>query len=172
MHSPGSNEHYEIMREKLARALHGICPRWLRDRADDIVQAAMIRLMEIETHREGNLEFNSSYIWKAAYSAMIDEIRRVRRLQETPLDGATPEAADKSRGPEGAALSREIGLGIQDCLMKLRDSRRTAVALFIQGHSVPETARLLGWSTKKTENLVYRGLDELRQCLTYKGLNP
>ena len=30
--------------------------------------------------------------------------------------------------------------------------------LYLQGHSVPDTARLLGWAAKRTENLVYRGL--------------
>ena len=29
-----------------------------------------------------------------------------------------------------------------------------------------------GWTTKRAENLVYRGLADLRQCLERKGLNP
>jgi RNA polymerase sigma-70 factor (ECF subfamily) len=36
---------------------------------------------------------------------------------------------------------------------------------------VPELGRLLGWNAKKAENLVYRGLADLRGCLTEKGVS-
>ena len=50
--------------------------------------------------------------------------------------------------------------------------RRLAVTLYLQGHTVPEAARILGWAAKRTENLVYRGLADLRQCLLGKGHTP
>ncbi len=50
--------------------------------------------------------------------------------------------------------------------------RRRAVILYLQGHSVPEAAELLGFERKKTENLVYRGLDELRNALRDRGFEP
>ena len=68
--------------------------------------------------------------------------------------------------------SREIGQGIRDCLARLKNERRMAVTLYLQGHSVPEASRILEWSTKRTENLVYRGLADLRECLLSKGLRP
>jgi RNA polymerase sigma-70 factor, ECF subfamily len=46
------------------------------------------------------------------------------------------------------------------------------VTLYLQGHTVPETARILGWDAKRAENLVYRGLADLRQCLMGKGHRP
>jgi RNA polymerase sigma-70 factor (ECF subfamily) len=48
--------------------------------------------------------------------------------------------------------------------------RRHAVTLSLQGHSVPEIGRLLGWTGKKAENLVYRGMADLRECLEGKGI--
>jgi hypothetical protein len=33
-------------------------------------------------------------------------------------------------------------------------------------------AALLGFDEKQTENLVYRGMAELRRCLRLKGLKP
>ena len=47
-----------------------------------------------------------------------------------------------------------------------------AVTLYLQGHSVPEAARVLDWPAKRTENLVYRGLADLRECLMKKGIQP
>jgi RNA polymerase sigma-70 factor (ECF subfamily) len=46
------------------------------------------------------------------------------------------------------------------------------VILYIQEHTVPEAARILGWTLKRTENLVYRGLADLRACLAAKGQTP
>ena len=52
----------------------------------------------------------------------------------------------------------------------MKRERRLAVTLYLQGHSVPAAARLLEWTAKRTENLVYRGLADLRECLTAKGM--
>ena len=46
----------------------------------------------------------------------------------------------------------------------------TAVTLHLQGHRGAETARLLGWSAKRAENLIYRGLADLRACLEARGM--
>src|SRR5262245_58243063 len=75
----------------LARAVGRVCPRWLADRADDLVQVALMRVMEIQRRREGAAEFSSIYLRKAAYSAMVDEIRRLRRRQEVSIEGETEE---------------------------------------------------------------------------------
>ena len=57
-------------------------------------------------------------------------------------------------------------------LQELSEDRRRAVTLYLQGHSIPEAARILEWDVKRTENLVYRGLADLRTCLLRKGHRP
>ena len=101
----------------------------------------------------------------------MDEIRRVRRRRESDLDdeGVEPVAIAQP-DPERIAASREIGRGILDCLSRMSRERRLAVTLYLQGHSVPEASRVLDWTAKRTENLVYRGLTDLRECLMSKGL--
>jgi RNA polymerase sigma-70 factor (ECF subfamily) len=162
------------VRRALHRALTRRCPRWLSDRREDIVQAALMRLVQIQQRSERNTPFPASYLWKAAYSAMIDEIRRLRRAEHVSLeDGAVdPPAVDAGSDPEQQRRAREIGAGIQECLARLVSDRRRAVTLQLVGHSVPDIAKLLGWNLKRAENLVYRGLDDLRACLTAKGLEP
>ncbi len=168
-------EEYTKLREALAYAVKRVCPGWLSDRSEDIVQASIIRVMEIRRRSEGKREFSSSYLWRVAHSALVDEIRRLRRLQEIPLEdssgGETPWA-HRDPGPERAVAGAELGKGIQDCLSRLIDPRRRAVILYLMGHTVPEAAQLLGWDNKRTENLVYRGLENLRDCLKSKGLKP
>jgi RNA polymerase sigma-70 factor (ECF subfamily) len=133
-----------------------------------------MRVMEILRRREGNEGLNSSYLWKAAYSATVDEIRRQRRRREVSLDADAVEATLPSPrpGPEDAGRGREIARELQDCLGRLVEPRRLALVLHLQGHTGPEAAQLLGWSEKRVENLIYRGLADLRRCLEQKGLRP
>ena len=72
--------------------------------------------------------------------------------------------------PEQLLRGRETGQAIRDCLQGLIRPRKLAVTLHLQGHTVPEVARVLGWNVKRAENLVYRGLVDLRQCLDLKGI--
>ena len=165
---------YTKLRQDLARAVARLCPRWLLSDRDDLVQSAAIRViqaMERQPSSEGNPAPSSSYIYKAAYSALVDEIRRVRRRSETDIDESAVELVAPGVGdPERAAASREIGEGIEECLTRMVADRRLAVTLYLQGHTVPESARVLGWPAKRTENLVYRGLADLRDCLRSKGI--
>jgi RNA polymerase sigma-70 factor (ECF subfamily) len=158
------------LRTALEGAVRRVCPGWLAGHADDIVQVALMRVLAVHDGRA----MAPAYLWRAAYSAMVDEIRRQRRRREIGLEDAGPEAETPAagHGPEQSARAREIGHGLRDCLQRLLDSRRLAVVLHLQGHTVPEAARILGWAGKRVENLVYRGLFDLRRCLTAKGLTP
>jgi RNA polymerase sigma-70 factor (ECF subfamily) len=121
---------------------------------------------------EGNAEFSSFYLRKAAYSAVVDEIRRARRRREIALEERDTEDGftGEQPGPEQLYRGLEAAAAIRDCLGRLIRPRRLAVTLHLQGHRVPEVARLLGWSPKRAENLVYRGLVDLRECLDGKGI--
>lgn len=138
-----------------------------------MVQAATLRLIKIQQKSEGNREFKASYLWRVAYSALIDEIRRRRRRREEPLEQEQLDSIAEARGnPERHYRGRQVGAAIQDCLRRLLRPRRLAVTLYLQGYGVPETANLLGWQRKRAENLVYRGLADLRRCLEGKGVRP
>lgn len=163
----------------MARAVRRQCPAWLSADADDIAQAALTKVMAVERASEGTRELTSFYLHRVAHSALVDEIRRRKRRAEVPLENTSavgehgslhePHAPDD---PERQASCRELGFAVRNCLGCLARERRLAVTLHLQGHSVPEVARLLGWEAKRAENLVYRGLANLRQCLMRKGYRP
>lgn len=166
-----STERYAELRRRLSQATQKVCPQWSWDLRDELVQRCLVRLMEIDRRSEGNRDLSASYLWRVAHSVVVDEVRKVRRRQEVPLGDEHQEsvAAPTSDDPERYAASREIGRGIRACLAELGRPRRLAVALYLEGHTVPESARLLGWTPKQTENLTYRGLTRLRECLAGKG---
>ena len=180
---PSSREveqRYQKLRADLTRAVRRVCPGWLRDRQDDLVQVATLKVMDLERRQaergEGNRELQSSYLYRVAYSAMVDEIRRIRRRGEvgieTEEDGYVIEPTDDQATPEERSTASQRGVAIRDCLAGLKLERRRAVTLYLSGNTVPESAGLLDWTVKKTENLVYRGLADLRRCLTGKGIEP
>jgi RNA polymerase sigma-70 factor (ECF subfamily) len=44
--------------------------------------------------------------------------------------------------------------------------------MYLSGYSRDEIARRLGWSEAKTRNLLYRGLEDLRNELRRRGIGP
>jgi len=167
---------YSKLRHDLARAVARLCPKWLSNERDDLVQTAVMRVMQTVARRavdrEGNPPIPSSYLHKTAYSALVDEIRRKQRRRETALETGTIELAASAENPERTMASRQIGQGVRTCLTQLKHERRLAVSLYLQGHNVRRAALILEWSDKRTENLVFRGLADLRKCLMSKGLRP
>jgi RNA polymerase sigma-70 factor (ECF subfamily) len=165
---------YERLRANLSRVVARVCPGISPDRRDDLVQDCVLRVMDLARKSEGERRFSSTYLYRVAHSALIDEIRRVRRRGEVPIedDGEPVPLPAIDGNPEAAAAGREIGRGILDCLARLRQERRLGVTLYLQGHSVAEAAQILDWSLKRVANLVYRGLADLRSCLVRKGITP
>lgn len=163
----------EALWNELARIVSRACPAWARSHRDDITQAAMLRVMRARERRPQDV-LPTSYLWKAACSATIDELRRLRAQREVPIheddDGVV--VVDPGQTPEDRLRADRIAQGLRECLARLVEARRLAVTLHLAGHSVPESGRILGWSTKRAENLVYRGLADLRRCLSTKGLAP
>lgn len=162
------------LRRQLVRAVERTCPRWLAAEADDLVQTALLRVMEIERRREGDAEFSSFYLRRAAYSVVVDEIRRRRRRGEVSLDpeaeGGEPAPPSPAPDPEKISASRELGRTISECLGRLVPPRRSASTLYLQGHRIREVGDLMGWTEKKAENLIFRGLADLRECLKSQGI--
>lgn len=161
------------LRRRLEGALGRICPHWLAERREDLVQAALVKMMEIEKRREGETEWTSFYLSRVAHSALVDEIRRRRRRPEDPLDQEAETVVETAAAdPERGAFGRELGRGLRACLAGLVEARRRASTLHLLGHGTLEVARLLGWEAKKAENAIYRGLADLRLCLEKKGFAP
>lgn len=168
---------YDGLRLRLLRSVNRICPPWLADQRDDIVQAGLLRVMRLlrgEPARDHEHDMPASYLWKVAYSATIDEIRKVRRRREVPLDGVPDGAAAPTAAsdPFGHISARDLGRAAERCLARLKQDKRMVVGLSLMGHKLGDATRILGWKAKKVENLLYRGLAELRRCLELKGVRP
>ena len=160
------------LRRKLARAVTAVCPPWLAPSADDIVQDAMLKVLAIGGRGEGNAALPASYLRKVAWTVTVDEIRRRQTQREESVDAIESHAASTDRGTESAAVHGELAVGLRACLERIVDDRRRAVALHLAGWSIREVADGMQWPVKRAENLIYRGLADLRACLEKKGIVP
>ncbi len=133
----------------------------------------MVKVMATVERGDGATPLPLGYLQRVAYSATVDELRRrrVRAHDRTDEDGVRQAVTDGA-DPEQRVLLREMGHDMADCLRQLDPPRRRAVTMHLQGLVRREVARILGWSIKQAENRIYRGLADLRRCLSSKGHAP
>jgi RNA polymerase sigma-70 factor (ECF subfamily) len=175
---PLSEEEAGRLQRKLEKAVLSVCPAHLADRREDLVQEALIKVVQILRERPAGTELNATYLWRTAYCALVDELRVLRRRGEVPLggdgdeDGPAITLVSPEPGPGRSGTGAEIRRALAHCLERLAESRRLAVILHLQGESATEAGEILGWATKKIYNLTFRGLQDLRKCLRGQGVTP
>jgi RNA polymerase sigma-70 factor (ECF subfamily) len=158
------------IRRVLERALARVCPPWLAAEREDLAQAAIVRILEVRARRGADAVKASSYVWRTAYSVVVDEIRRRKQARTVSIDPDDLPPLVEESGPEADLFSADAAQALRGCLAALAEPRRLAVVLHLQGHRLGEGARLLGFGAKRYENLAYRGLADLRRCLEQKGV--
>lgn len=173
-HSSSASQLSPALRERIHTMVVRTRPHWAALWDEDFVQLAMIRIARALERKSQPARIPAAYVRRVAYTATLDE---VRRLAVRPRLATTPAAADEAIHAEELDPSRSVEArqtvdAIQSCLSSLLPTRRKAVVLYLEGHTVPEAAERLGWSIKRTENLVYRGLADLRRALSMRGFGP
>jgi RNA polymerase sigma factor (sigma-70 family) len=163
----------EAVRRRLSAAIAQACPNWLRHEREDLLQTTLLRVWEVVSRAEVRPEMKATYLYRAAYSVTIDEIRKARWRYERALseDPMEEKPATAERGPEESALAAEIATSVRSCLQGLDPGRRRAVQLRLAGSGHAAAAEMLGLTVKQFSNLVFRGMEDLRSCLRSKGVS-
>ncbi|GAB1403554.1 MAG: RNA polymerase sigma factor [Lentimicrobiaceae bacterium] len=119
-----------------------------RERAQDIVQEAFTRMWE----KAGDISSAKarSYLFTTAYHAMIDDIRREKRV--TPLDEVHYTYAPATR--HGYSDLKEV---IDEALSRLTDIQKTVVILRdYEGYSYEEIGEITGLNESQVKVYIYR----------------
>ena len=138
---------------------------------DEVLQEVRIRLWQACPTSEQIRALGTSYVYRAAISAARDLLRR-RRARGAALTDSVDEHTNiavvtgASDEADAQDLERQV-LGVIDTIPL---SRRAVVRMYLSGYERDEIAELMGWSEAKTRNLLYRGLADLRDGLTRKGI--
>jgi RNA polymerase sigma-70 factor (ECF subfamily) len=140
---------------------------------DEVVQDLHLRIWRSFGTSELIRRAKPAYMYRAAVSASLDIIRRRRALksQATRLEDAPAEhLSDRRPGAVDRLEGDDVARAVHESLSQLQESRRAVVRMYLAGYDRFEIADLLGWTEGKTRNLLYRGLEDLRQVLAARGI--
>lgn len=152
------------------------CPDSLRHKQEDLAQKASLRLWESSQNKESP-SYCRAYLYRIVTSVIVNEIRLSRSLKRecsTVSYDKNGRVLDKvptdTPNPELQLLNRSEGASIVFCMEQLEANRKTAVTLSLQGYRAAEIGTMLKWNTKRAENLIARGRNQLRKCLRNRGV--
>ena len=158
----------QLVASHLPRA-YGIARRVLRQQADaeDAAQEAFTRLW---THahqwQAGRCGF-STWFYRIVVNASLDHARRQRSRQEI-LDGEAllAELLDPQADLHSSAAQAREAAALHGAVQRLPAQQRMAVVLcYIEEHSNPQAAQLMGLHIKALEGLLGRARKQLRGWL-------
>ncbi|MCC6243535.1 MAG: sigma-70 family RNA polymerase sigma factor [Gemmatimonadaceae bacterium] len=141
------------------------------DELDALVQDVRIRLWRAQASGESIRDLPTSYVYRAAMSAAVDAVRKRRREEERepPLETVAPSALAASGSTDASVLASELRAAIARAMADMVPARATVVQMYLKGYDREEMMRLLGYTDDKIRNLLYRGLQDLRERLVKAG---
>lgn len=132
---------------------------------EDISQDVNLRIWKLVCC-EKKISNYTSYIKKIVNSSVIDHLRKMRR-EETLYRHEKQIRISEMRLSYNNEILRYKNLeeSIGRAVELLIDSRRQVVKLYLLNFNIKEISGYLNWSHDKTRNLLYRGLNDLKQAL-------
>jgi RNA polymerase sigma factor (sigma-70 family) len=137
--------------------------------AEDVEQSVLLEVWK-QVRREQEIQFPSSYLYRAAVRETVRLMARRRTRNEEPLDAGRLAPPDTA-GRRGKLEVLELREAIAACLGGLAPDRRKAVAGHLAGYRVGEIMQRYDWSYSRARNLIARGMADLRDKLRALGVD-
>jgi RNA polymerase sigma-70 factor (ECF subfamily) len=126
---------------------------------EDVVQEAMAKAAEAFP-AAGGIERPESWLFRIAHNAALDALRRRKRQAAVRSDIDLADLADAS----AAADSRVAAAASLAAFLHLPAAQRSSVVLIdVLGHSLAETAEILGFSLPAVKAALHRARAQLRR---------
>lgn len=181
--SAGLGEALLVRARKLRQAIERKIPARFRTviSADDVLQQVWINALAY--HRSPNFAVPKSldaWLQSIAEHALIDFIKSATRVKRGGQEAARPLndfnarsfitlaelAVARNRTPSRDAASVEAVTAVRLALASMPESNRRALCLhYVEGHTRQEIAQLMGRTPCAVNNLLFRGLQNLRDRL-------
>jgi RNA polymerase sigma-70 factor (ECF subfamily) len=176
-------ERYQEYLRTLARLQ---TPDRLRGKLDHsgVVQQTLLEAYQAQdTLRELNDAQRAAWLRRALANNLADEARRLgAKVRDVGREQSLQHALDESsarlesllsvdqQSPSQQAVRQEDLLRLAESLGRLPDEQRSAVELHhLEGHTLAQTAEVLGRTRSAAASLVFRGLRNLRRMLDEEG---
>lgn len=162
-------DEFEILIEKLSlviqASIQSFHPQKLGIDPKDLAQEIRIKLWKI-FKSDKKIQNYSSYIKRVINSIIIDQIRASRRYEKIIDLGKQRNLQDQGISNVPIRIRKDVNLAFNSLI----ESRRKVVRWFSFGLDINEISKILNIDETKTKNLLYRGLNDLRDILKSKGI--
>ena len=176
---------WRVQMEDDARAFAELVARWEQpiqrlctrmvgdeDRAEDLTQETFARLFAKRKDYRANGRL-STFLWRIALNLCYDELRRIKRRQEAPLDGLDGETvaaleafAAKEPSPDAALEGEERGRLVREALIQLPEPYRAVIVLrHYENLKFREIAEVLDIPEGTVKSRMAEGLTQLQRLL-------
>ncbi|HEX8844412.1 MAG TPA: sigma-70 family RNA polymerase sigma factor [Pyrinomonadaceae bacterium] len=170
----GDEEAFEELFNRHRRRVALISSRFFRqpEQIEEVVQESFTKayfaLSDFSNQQEASF---AAWIARIAYNACYDELRRSKRRPESALGEVSEDEAawlktsltTGESDMEAAAIARDLAGKLLARLSA--EDRLVLVMLDVEGMSVAEIAKLLGWSASKVKVRAHRARASLRRVL-------
>jgi len=169
MNSKGSNnDKFETLINSLSlsiqKSVQSFHPQKLGIDPEDLVQEIRIKLWKIFESDKKILNY-SSYIRRVINSIIIDQIRASRRYEKIIDSEKQRHFMDREKSNVPIKIRKDVNLAFSSLI----ESRREVVRWSLFGLDINEISKILNMDETKTKNLLYRGLNDLKNILESKG---
>ena len=165
----GNHEAFRHFYERHADAVYhfllkkGLAPA----EAEEVLQQAFVKLWENRAKiREGSTL--RSYVFSIAYNQMLNERRKMGRMQSITQNSDDPQEPVSEDGisPEDDTRHRQLMRRLEHAIQKLPEKQQTVFQLcFLQQMSYREAAEIMDITRKTVENQMSRALKKIRNEL-------
>ena len=141
------------------------------DDLDALIQDVRVRIWRAHQRGEAIDRLPTSYVYRTAMAAAVDMVRKRRRewSRESALQPAMTSAVAVSKGTDADVLAADLGAAIDRVLRDMPESRRVVVRMHLSGYEREEMATMLQRTEASVRNLLYRGMQDLRDGLVRAG---
>ncbi len=137
---------------------------------DDLLQEIRIRIWKAYRSRGDDIQYFNAYIKKIVFSVFINEINRIKK-EDKLLEIARTNASQQDGSNEERLASHELlKKTLVASIGNINKSKQQVIKLRLEGYTIDQIARLNNWSYRKTCNMLYRGIRELKHEMRKKGI--
>jgi RNA polymerase sigma-70 factor (ECF subfamily) len=168
--SSGDPEAFARLVERWQDPIHRLCARMTGDavRAEDLTQEIFTKVFTRSKDYQPNAKF-STWLWRIALNHCYDELRRLKRRHESPLDedsSDSPELASATLAPDSQTASDEECALVRASLLRLPEISRTVLALrYCEGLKLREISEILDLPESTIHSRIAVALTQITRIL-------
>ncbi len=162
--------------QRWQKPIQNLCTRMVGDshRGEDLTQETFARLFAKRKSYEARSKL-STFLWRIALNICYDELRRLRRRGETPLEAAASGGDDDlptidieadGPGPHDDLVGQERAAAVRDALQRIGEPYRAVLVLrHYEGLKFREIADVLEIPEGTVKSRMAEGLSQLQKIL-------